>query len=103
MTNRWCCHYILLIWCNSLLTKALQYFWNVVRFTQYSAGTVLEYSKRMRVRSNSIARLDWYHALLSETILECQVRPKRQILLDLYQLRRLSAFWSVNLILYLRI
>ncbi|XP_028397532.1 phosphorylase b kinase regulatory subunit alpha, liver isoform-like [Dendronephthya gigantea] len=26
----------------------------------------------MRVRSNSIARLDWYHALLSETILECQ-------------------------------
>ena len=27
----------------------------------------------MRVRSNSIARLDWYHALLSETILDYQV------------------------------
>ncbi|XP_046852762.1 phosphorylase b kinase regulatory subunit alpha, liver isoform-like [Xenia sp. Carnegie-2017] len=26
----------------------------------------------MRARSNSIAMLDWYHALLSETILDCQ-------------------------------
>ena len=38
----------------------------------------------MRVRSNSIAKLDWYHGLLTETILECQVSQSYCVLITIF-------------------